>query len=143
MHIPQSYWKPESRKHKKVIKHLKGDIETFKHEAHEDRELIHALKKPTHHSSKEEYSPKHHHALSKHHAKLADHHTKMAKHHSHKAKESPKAKSFIEKRMHEFKEGKMHSRKSKTGPLVTNPKQAIAIALSESRKKGLKVSRKK
>lgn len=60
-----------------------------------------------------------------------------------KLKESPKAKSFIEKRMHDFKEGKMHSRKTKTGPLVTNPKQAIAIALSESRKKGMKVSRKK
>ena len=32
-------------KTKKVIKHLKGDIETFKHEAHEDRELIRDLKK--------------------------------------------------------------------------------------------------
>jgi hypothetical protein len=30
---------------KKVIKHLKGDIETFKHEAHEDKELIKDLKK--------------------------------------------------------------------------------------------------
>jgi hypothetical protein len=29
---------------KKVIKHLKGDIETFKHEAHEDKELIKELK---------------------------------------------------------------------------------------------------
>ena len=33
------------KKVKKVIKHLKGDIETFKHEAHEDRELIKDLKK--------------------------------------------------------------------------------------------------
>ncbi|WP_162801675.1 DUF6496 domain-containing protein [Candidatus Chromulinivorax destructor] len=35
--------------------------------------------------------------------------------------------------MKEFKEHSLHSR-SKTGPLVTNPKQAIAIALSEGRK---------
>lgn len=33
--------------------------------------------------------------------------------------------------MHEFKEGKLHSG-SKTGPQVTNPKQAVAIAMSES-----------
>ena len=36
--------------------------------------------------------------------------------------------------MHEFKEGDLHS--GKQGPVVTNPKQAIAIALSEA--KGLK-----
>ena len=39
----------------------------------------------------------------------------------------------IKKVMHEFKEGKLHSG-SKKGPEVNNPKQAIAIALSESRK---------
>jgi Family of unknown function (DUF6496) len=33
--------------------------------------------------------------------------------------------------MHEFKEGELHSG-SKEGPTVTNPKQAIAIALSEA-----------
>ena len=32
--------------------------------------------------------------------------------------------------MHEFKEGDLHSGKTKT--IVTNPKQAIAIALSEA-----------
>lgn len=31
-------------KKKKVVEHLKKDIETFKHEAHEDRELIKELK---------------------------------------------------------------------------------------------------
>lgn len=36
--------------------------------------------------------------------------------------------------MDEFKEGKLHSG-SKNGPLVTNPKQAIAISLSEARKR--------
>lgn len=58
-------------------------------------------------------------------------------------KESKKARKFIEKRMHEFKEGEMHSRVKKTGPTVTNPKQAIAIALSEAREKGMKVLKKK
>ncbi len=33
--------------------------------------------------------------------------------------------------MHEFKEGQLHSG-SKDGFIVTNPKQAIAIALSEA-----------
>jgi len=36
--------------------------------------------------------------------------------------------------MEEFKAGKLHSG-SKKGPKVTNPKQAIAIAISESKKK--------
>ena len=44
-----------------------------------------------------------------------------------------KGKKKIEKVMHEFKEGKLHSG-SKKGPEVTNPKQAIAISLSEARK---------
>lgn len=37
--------------------------------------------------------------------------------------------------MGEFKAGELHSG-SKTGPVVKNPKQAIAIALSEARKAG-------
>jgi hypothetical protein len=51
--------------------------------------------------------------------------------------------SFEKERMHEFKSGHMHSRKKGTGPVVTNPKQAIAIMLSEERKKGVKVPKKK
>ena len=39
----------------------------------------------------------------------------------------------IGKVMGEFKSGKLHSG-SKKGPAVTNPKQAIAIALSEAGK---------
>lgn len=48
-------------------------------------------------------------------------------------KESPKFKSKVKKVMHEFKEDKLHSG-SKKGPEVKNPKQAIAIAMSEARK---------
>ena len=43
----------------------------------------------------------------------------------------------IPKVMHEFKAGELHSG-SKTGPVVKNPKQAIAIALSEARSAGKK-----
>ncbi len=57
-----------------------------------------------------------------------------------KGKEKRKGK--IEKVMHEFKEGKLHSG-SKKGPEVENPKQAIAIALSEARKSGAKLPKKK
>lgn len=37
----------------------------------------------------------------------------------------------VKQEMHKFKEGTLHSG-SKTGPIVTNRKQAIAIALKES-----------
>ncbi len=37
--------------------------------------------------------------------------------------------------MEEFKHGSLHSG-SKSGPKVTNPKQAVAIAYSEQRQKG-------
>lgn len=42
-------------------------------------------------------------------------------------------KKKVKKVMHEFKHGELHSG-SKTGPVVKNKKQAIAIALSEQRK---------
>ncbi len=48
----------------------------------------------------------------------------------------------VEKVMHEYKEGKLHSG-SKKGPEVTNPKQAVAIALSEARKAGAKIPKRK
>jgi len=48
-------------------------------------------------------------------------------------KKETKAKIKIKKVMHEMKEGKLHSG-SKKGPIVKNPKQGIAIALSEARK---------
>lgn len=43
-----------------------------------------------------------------------------------------KAAKKIGKVMGEFKAGKLHSG-SKKGPSVTNPKQAIAIAMSEAK----------
>lgn len=48
-------------------------------------------------------------------------------------KKLTKSKKKIKKVMEEFKSGELHGG-SKSGPTVTNPKQAIAIALSESRK---------
>ena len=48
-----------------------------------------------------------------------------------------KAGEKVEKAMHEMKEGKLKSGKS--GKKVTSKKQAVAIGLSEARKKGAKV----
>ena len=51
-----------------------------------------------------------------------------------------KAQKKVGKVMHEFKTGKLHSG-GKSGPVVKNPKQAIAIAMSEAKmkpKKGMK-----
>lgn len=57
-------------------------------------------------------------------------------------KKESKGRKKIEKVMTEMKEGKLHSG-SKKGPIVTNPKQGIAIALSEARKAGAKIPKKK
>ena len=51
------------------------------------------------------------------------------------AKYSPKASDKVEKTMHEMKEGKL---KTGSGKKVTNPKQAVAIGLSEARRAGAK-----
>lgn len=53
-----------------------------------------------------------------------------------------KGAAKVAKVMGEFKKGELHSG-SKSGPKVTNPKQAIAISLSEARKAGAKVPMKK
>lgn len=44
-----------------------------------------------------------------------------------------KSEKKIKKVMGEYKEGKLHSG-SKKGPVVKNPKQAVAIAMSEAGK---------
>lgn len=48
----------------------------------------------------------------------------------------------MKKVMNEFKEGLLHSG-SKEGPIVKSRKQAEAIGLSEARKAGAKIPRKK
>ena len=57
------------------------------------------------------------------------------------AKYSEKASEKVEKTMHEMKEGKLKSGRS--GKKVTSKKQAVAIGLSEARKEGAKVPKKK
>lgn len=56
------------------------------------------------------------------------------------AKYSEKAGEKVKKTMHEMKEGKL---KSGSGKKVTSKKQAVAIGLSEARKEGAKVPKKK
>ena len=57
------------------------------------------------------------------------------------AKYGPKAKEKVTKTMHERKKGTLKSGRS--GKKVTSRKQAIAIGLSEARRAGGKVPRKK
>jgi len=57
-------------------------------------------------------------------------------------KYSPKAEKKIKHVIKEMDAGKLHSG-SKKGPLVTNPKQALAIGISEARKKGMKAGGKR
>jgi len=53
-----------------------------------------------------------------------------------------KAKNKVQKVMHEFKAGALHSG-SKKGPVVKSRKQAIAIALSEAKMSKKKMGKKK
>jgi len=57
------------------------------------------------------------------------------------AKYSKKAGEKVERVMKEMKQGKLRSGRS--GKKVTDPKQAIAIGLSEAREAGAKVPKKK
>lgn len=56
-------------------------------------------------------------------------------------KYDPKAQHAVKEAVREFEKGKLKS--GKTGKKVTNRKQAVAIGLSEARKKGAKVPAKK
>lgn len=103
-----------------VKEHLKGDIKGYKEEAHEDRELLKLLK--SHFSkrrSKKSSSKKSSSSMSKKDTRLI---------------KEGKRENKIRDVMEEFKLGELHSG-SKKGPKVKNPKQAIAIALSEARRK--------
>jgi hypothetical protein len=57
------------------------------------------------------------------------------------AKYSKKSGESVKKAVHKQKRGQLNSGKS--GKKVTSRKQAIAIGLSEARKKGAKVPKKK
>lgn len=57
------------------------------------------------------------------------------------ARYSKRAGEKVEQAMKEMKQGKL--RIGKSGKKVTNPKQAIAIGLSEAREEGAKVPYKK
>jgi Family of unknown function (DUF6496) len=58
-------------------------------------------------------------------------------------KYSTAASKDVEREMHKFKRGKLKSGKGGEGRTVKSRKQAIAIGLSETRKKGKKVPKKK
>ena len=53
-----------------------------------------------------------------------------------------KRKGKVEKVLHEFKHGTLHSGSSR-GPRVKSRKQAVAIALSEARKAGENVPKRR
>jgi hypothetical protein len=58
-------------------------------------------------------------------------------------KDSPSASKDVEREMHKFKRGKLKSGKGGKGGTIKSRKQAIAIGLSEARKGGKKVPKKK
>lgn len=96
-------------KYEEIKKHLRGDMKMFHHEAEEDMDLMKKLNKAKKVSKK-----------------------KVAKK-GRKKMMKRKGAEKVEKVMHEFKEGVLHSG-SKKGPKVKSRKQAIAIALSEARR---------
>ncbi len=57
------------------------------------------------------------------------------------SKQRSAASKSVERAMHEFKQGDLKSGKS--GKKVTDPRQAVAIGLSEARHKGARVPPKK
>ena len=58
-------------------------------------------------------------------------------------KYGPAASAAVEKEMHEFKRGRAKSGPGGKGGKVQSREQAIAIGLSEARKRGAKVPKKK
>lgn len=56
-------------------------------------------------------------------------------------KEKTKGAKKVQKVMHEFKAGTLHS--GSKGPVVKNQRQAIAIALSEAKMSNKKMGKKK
>jgi len=58
-------------------------------------------------------------------------------------KYSPSASKDVEREMHKFKRGQLKSSRGVKGGTVKSRTQAIAIGLSEARKKGKKVPTKR
>jgi hypothetical protein len=67
----------------------------------------------------------------------------MPKKKSSRRKYGPAAGKSVKSAMHREKRGTLKSGKGGKGGTVTSRKQAIAIGLSEARKKGAKVPKKK
>lgn len=84
---------------------------------------------------KEKRKPKHQHS------EAAMHHPDVPGAGAAKRAHIKNPKTKVATVMEEFKHGTLHSGKSKTA--VTNPKQAIAIGLSEARKAGAHIPKPK
>lgn len=110
---------PSKCKLEQVVKHLKQDVKHYKEESKKDKELMKKLKK---HPAKKKYASKKMVKAGKKAGKALKKDIKVAR-----------GEKKMEKVMHEFKEGALHSG-SKKGPKVKSRKQAIAIGLSEARK---------
>ena len=116
-----------------VKKHLKEDMKDFKKEANKDKALIidieMAGKKAKHENCdyKEKEEPK---GRPKGDRKKDP--KKASKRDPKGDPKSSKGEKKFKKVMHEFGADELHSG-SKKGPVVTNPKQAVAIAFSEKR----------
>jgi Family of unknown function (DUF6496) len=89
----------------------------------EKKEKMHKKEHEKKHEHHKEHYEKHH---KKEHEKKHEHMDKKKKHMS-------KAETKIKKVAKEFSEGKLHSG-SKKGPIVTNPKQMVAIGYSEAKR---------
>ncbi|MFI5332619.1 MAG: DUF6496 domain-containing protein [Candidatus Babeliales bacterium] len=113
---------PSKCKLEKVVKHLKKDVKKAKASKVHKAKKVHVKK-----------------AHSKAVSKAMKHPDKLGA--GAKKRKHLKGKSKVEVVMKEFKRGTLRSGGS--GKHVTNPKQAIAIGLSEARKAGAKIPKKK
>lgn len=95
---------------KKIEKHLKGDIKNYRSEIAEDKELIKELKMAGKKSKKV-----------------------MKKKRTAKNDKALRGREKIAKVVEEGMSGRLHVG-SKKGPIAKNPKQALAIAFSESKR---------
>jgi hypothetical protein len=112
------------KRSEKIENHLKKEMKSSKRMEKEDKEFVASLKRPM---AKRRGAP----AVKAEEKKEAE--PKKALRVLKKEISAGKKELKVKKVMREYKKGDLHSG-SKKGPVVSNPKQAIAIALSESRK---------